>query len=662
MDMAPILVKSAMPPVDPGGGSSMFPAQEPYSTLAEVRNPMNDDPDHAARLEDPKVSGRLQRRVSAILAADVVGFSSLMRQNEERTLEVLDELLGILRHQVDERHGRVFGGAGDSLLAEFSSPVQAVRCAVEAQRIIGQRNASVPHSELMQFRIGINMGEVLVTDDDLQGTSVNLAVRIEGLADPGGIAVSDAVHRQVLGRVSVTFDDMGEQRVKGFSSGVRTYRVGFGDMPPEIGSVSVTAGEGADHDLGITDDLRRLPARPVILVLPFSNLSGDAVQDYFCHGLTQDITTELSRFSSLSIISSTTALAYAGKAVLEAFRDLSARYVLEGSVQKTDERLRINVQFIEAPSDKHIWVKRFDRASSDLFALQDEIIENVVAALALKVEAEERQRAMRKATVNLNAYDAFLKGSYLWLQHSISDETRKSLLDARRWLRKATALDPKYGRAWAWLSLTHMQEWLRAWGGRSALDQAGRLARKAITIDAADYNIHWILAYYYLHSRQFEHALSEYETALSLNPNDANLLAEVAEAWVYSGEPQKGIEMTRQAMRMNPHFSEWYRVDLAWVSYLVKDYELAVHEVQRLSAPNVDAHLILAASSAQLAAAQHNREKASSMTAVAQGALQRALKRRSRWTLSKEHEKAPFRQASDLDHWLDGLRRAGLPE
>ena len=607
MYIAPSSVGALPPSGIRSRGNLLFTTPILCLSLETIGNPLNCDVSHS---EGSDLGKSIERRVCAILAADVVGFSALMRRDEEETLRALKELFATMRLLVDERHGRVFSGAGDSLLAEFPSPIQAVRCAVETQKAIGQRNAGEAEDRQMHLRIGINMGEVIAVEDNLQGNSVNLAVRIEGLADPGGIAISDTVYRHVRYQSAVKFEDMGEQRVRGFTDAVHTYRMAPAEAPANaLASAKVqkddkatlnnTAPNGTAFDAAGGEQSEK----PVIVVLPFSNLSGDPLQDYFCHGLTNDITTELSKFSSLSVVSTTTALAYSSRPirVQDARRDLNARYVLEGSVQRTADRIRINLQFIEAAIDKHVWAKRLDRATADVFSLQDEIIENVVAALALKVEAEERERAMRRATLNLNAYDAFLKGSYLWLLHSNTDETKKTLLDARQWLESATSLDPNYGRAWAWLSLTYIQEWLRSWSGRSALDQAGQLAKKAILIDAGDYNIHWILAYYHLNARHFDLALNEYQLAVSLNPNDANLLAEFGEALVYVGEHDKGLELILQAMRMNPHLSEWYRIDVAWVKYLKKDYDAAISEIYGLANPNTDAQLILAAASAQLA-------------------------------------------------------------
>jgi adenylate cyclase len=612
------------------------------------------------------MGGSLERRTVAILATDVVGFSQLMRQDEEATLAALKELFAVIRQLVEECHGHAFGGAGDSLLAEFSSPVQAVRCAIEIQRRIKLFNSHESKIQV-QMRIGINMGEVIATESGLQGNSVNLAVRLEGLADPGGITMSAAIFRNVKDQITVNFEDLGHHRVRGFPDPIHTYRVRPDDTPSEGRVTPSSVAPPGFGRLSPNAGADIVSARPTIVVLPFSNLSGDPQQEYFCHGLTNDITTELSKFSSLSVVSYVTAFAFRNKnlRIHEVSHELGVRYVLEGSIQKTADRLRINAQLIDAIADRHVWAKRFDREVVDVFLLQDEIVQNVVAAMALKVEAEERERAIRKATVNLNAYDAFLKGSHQWLFHSYVDETRDTLLDARHWFEIATSLDPNYGRAWAWLSLTYIQEWIRAWGGRSSLDQAGKLAKKAVIIDSTDYNNHWILAYFYLNSRQFDLALSEYELATSLNPYDANLLAEFGEAMVYVGEQDKGLDLIQHAMKINPHLSEWYHIDVAWVHYLKTHYQAAINEIAKLALPNADALLILAASHAQVAdqlLAKGMEADATLQKKLAKLALRRAKIGRPRWTINKERQKSPFKREEDLNHWLDGLLKAGLPQ
>jgi TolB-like protein/class 3 adenylate cyclase len=604
----------------------------------------------------------MERRLAAILATDVVGFSRLLARNEEATLAALGDYNAVINQLVSEHHGRVFGGSGDSVLAEFPSPVQAVLCAIAIQRFVAGQNSRQAADLQMRLRIGVNFGEVIEGNDELQGSSINLATRIEGLADPGGIIISEEVHRLAQGHLRTPIEDMGHHRLRGFSEPVRVYRV--------VDAGETQAGPGAaanpveNAESGSLPEAKRTGAaatgrfdsigsrKPVIIVLPFVNHSGDPQQDYFCYGLTDDLTTELSKFSSLSVVSFSTALTYKDSPlhVRDANRDLGVRYILEGGVQRTTDRVRINVQLIEAPEDRHLWAERFERPIADLLVLQDEIIERVVAAMALKLEAAERVQAMKKPTSNLNAYDAFMRGSHLWFFHLSMDETVESLLEARRWLERATALDPNYGRAWAWLALTHVQEWLQSWGGEASLELAVRLAKQAVAIDKDDYHNHWVLAYCYLHSRHFDLALGKYQQAIALNRNDANLLAEFAEALIYVGRHEEGLKLNRQATQMNPNCPEWYRGDVAWVCYLTKNYQAAVSEIEKIDNPNADTLVILAACLAQLDEAR------------TKDVLKQIEARRPNWTLAKERRKSPFKSSADLEHWLGGLRKAGMPE
>ena len=596
----------------------------------------------------------MERRLAAILFADVVGYSRLMERDEAQTLA----LLQVLHHDITEPlaatyNGKIIKFMGDGVMIEFASAVNAVECAVDMQRRACETSAAARPENRLVLRIGINLGDVMAANGDIYGDGVNIAARLEHLAEPGGILLSEDAYRHVHNRLKIDLEDIGPQALKNLAEPVRAYRVA---------GLAAEPSEAARHS-GATGGARR----PVMLVLPFINLSGDGEQEYFCHGLTNDITTELSKFSSLSVVSSTTAFAYKNRPlrVQEASRELGARYVLEGSIQKTPTRVRLNVQLIEASSDRHLWAQRFDRSAEDLFSLQDEVIEHIVAAMALKVEATERALAMRRPTDNLDAYDSYMRGGYMWLLHSLADETRQTLSEARRWLEAARALDPGYARSWAWLSLTYVQEWRQSWAGRTAMETAGKFARQALKIDPDDYQIRWILAYYLLNSRQFDLALSEYETAMSLNRNEANLLAEYAEALVYVGEHGRGLDATQQAIRMNPHSSEWYRADVAWELYLMRDYEHALSELSRIANPNADAGLILAACHGQIAClhdVEHDDNAAATSRQAAKVALRQTRGPRPQWTIAKERQKSPFKKETDLEHWLDGLRKAGLPE
>ena len=597
----------------------------------------------------------MERKLAAVLFADIVGYSRLMERDERHVMRLLqDYRRDVITPLVQTHQGRIVKFMGDGVLVEFASAVNAVSCGYAIQTRINEAGELLPLERRLVMRVGLNLCDVMVVEGDLYGDGVNIAARLQELAEPGGVWLTEEAWRHVHAKLDLAFEDMGSLPLKNLAEPVHVFRVkGLSAESPYSLYPPVSATEGG--------------RKPIILVLPFVNLSGEAEQEYFCHGLTNDITTELSRFSSLSVISSTTAFAYKNRAlrVREAGKQLGANYVLEGSVQKSGARVRLNVQLIDAPGDQHIWAERFERDTADLFVLQDEIIEHVVGAMALKVEATERARAIRAPSDSPGAYDSFMRGAYYWLQHSLTDETRETLDKARHWLEASCRLDPGYARGWAWLALTHIQEWRQSWADQSALDTAGEHAREALRIDPDDYHVRWILAYYLLNARQFDHAMNEYEVAISMNRNEANLLAEYAEALVYCGDIRRGFEVNRQAMRMNPHSSDWYRADLAWMHYLGRDYDQALLELKRLSNPSADARLIEAACHGQIAALRQSADDpgtAAAALAIARRALGRIGPQRPGWTIAKERQKSPFRNDADAEHWLDGLRKAGLPE
>ncbi|MBI2750738.1 MAG: adenylate/guanylate cyclase domain-containing protein, partial [Burkholderiales bacterium] len=341
---------------------------------------------------------RLTRKLAAVVYADVAGYSRLTEQDEEATHRTLGAFLDQCSARIGEYGGRVVHYAGDAILAEFPSVMQALDCAVKTQCELAQRSAGVPQESRLQFRMGINLGEVIVDRGDIYGDGVNVAARLESLADPGGICVSGSVHEQVAGKVDLAFEDMGEQAVKNISKPVRAFRVRLG--APQAAAPGAVAGGAA----------RDRPDKPSIAVLPFNNMSGDPEQEFFADGITEDIITELSRFRELFVISRNSSFKYKGKAVeVQKFaKELGVQYVVEGSVRKAGNRVRITVQLIDAETDRHIWAERFDRELEDIFAIQDQVTSAIVAILPGRVEAATRDRAARKTTDNMAAYECVL--------------------------------------------------------------------------------------------------------------------------------------------------------------------------------------------------------------------------------------------------------------
>jgi adenylate cyclase len=413
---------------------------------------------------------RAERRLAAILAADVAGYSRLMGADEEGTLERLKALRReLFDPTVAEHHGRIVKVAGDGLLVAFSSVVDAVRCAVAVQQAMPARNAGVPEARRIEWRIGINLGDLIVEGDDLYGDGVNIAARIEALADPGGVFVSHTVHDQVRDRLPLVFEDLGEQQLKNIVRPLRVYRVRDAPAP---------AAEGTAPALP-------LPDKPSIAVLPFANLSGDPEQEYFVDGMVEEITTAIARLPWLFVIARNSSFAYKGKSpdLRQVGRELGVRYVLEGSVRKAGNRVRITGQLIDTTTGAHIWADCFEGALDDIFALQDEVASRVVCAIEPKLRQSEIERAKRKPTESLDAYDLYLRA-----QAEYHKYTEGSVGQAIELAKRALAIDPAYAPAAALIGWCLQARSVRGWASVSEVERADavRLARQVIEIGKDD--------------------------------------------------------------------------------------------------------------------------------------------------------------------------------
>jgi adenylate cyclase len=579
------------------------------------------------------------RKLAVILAADVAGYSRLMAADEEGTLatlnvyrEAIDELIG--RH-----HGRIFTTAGDSVMAEFASAVEAVRCAAAMQREIERRNADLPPARRMLFRVGVNLGDVMVAGDNLFGDGVNVAARLEGVAEPGGICISGTVHDQIRNKVDLGFDDLGERWLKHIGYPVRVFgarRDGTEPVPlPERPAKASPT---------------RPSALPSIAVLPFANLAGDPEHDYFADGITEDLITELSRFQELRVIARNSVLIYKSKPVRvqEVGRDLGVRYVLEGSVRKAGGRVRITAQLIDAATGHHLWAERFDRDLADIFELQDEVTGRIVAALAGKLAESERRRARSGQTENLEAYDCVLRGRELWERFTPEDNR-----EARRLYEKAIELDPDYARAYASVAWTYLVEHAERWVSPEdqPLERALEFARRGVMVNPASHSNHLALGQVCLSKGLHDEALEALETAIALNPNDADGYAFLAQALNRAGRPDEAISLIEKAQRLNPAAPHWYTWNLGIAHYLARRYDDAVTALRRGRPLGAMAYRWLAASYAQL-----GRE------ADAKDAAAEYLKRTPDFSLARHLEMLHFQQAADRDHYAEGLRKAGLPE
>src|SRR5690242_20227802 len=468
-----------------------------------------------------------ERRLAAVLAADMVGYSRLMEVDEAGTLARLKtHRLELIDPAIAKNRGHIIKTTGDGLLVEFRSVVDAVSCAAEVQRRMARRNTDVSPARWIQFRIGINLGDVIAEENDIFGDGVNVAARLESLAEPGGIYVSGAVRDQVGDRLDeIAFEDLGDQNVKNIARPIRVFRV---RLQPEV----TIAPQSEDATVTTTS-----PKKPSIAVLPLVNMSGDPEQEFFADGLTEDIITELSRFRDLLVISRNTSSRYKGKAVevKKIAKELAVHYLIEGSVRKVGNRVRVTVQLIDAEGDRHIWADRYDRELADIFAIQDEVTSAVVATLPRRVEAATRERAANKPTENMAAYECVLTGKQL---HHRS--TKRDNAEALVMLERAIKLDPKYAHAHAWMACTLGQSWINGFcEDRDAVwNRVMEELQIALSLDDNDSDVHRILAAVNLTHNDHDKATYHQERALALNPNDDLIVVQQGEVLTWRSEEQ----------------------------------------------------------------------------------------------------------------------------
>ena len=579
----------------------------------------------------------MERKLTAILAADVAGYSRLMAEDEESTLATLRAWRSVVDGLVVSHGGRVFGGAGDSFIAEFPSVVSAACCAVGIHQELGKRNRSFPENRRMHFRIGVNLGEVIVVANDLFGDGVNIAARLSDLAEPGGVCISGSVHDQIEGKSNLTCESLGEQTVKNLPKPLRTYRLQFHPT--------------RERDLGEAA-APKPPDKPSIVVLPFANLSGDPEQSYFSDGITEDLITDLSKVSGLFVIARNSAFAYKGKAVMvnEVIRELGVRYVLEGSVRKAGNRVRITAQLTDGITGRLPWAERYDRDLTDVFAVQDEVTREIVAALQINLTRSESSRLERRSTNNLEAYEYYVRGRQQAWRHGKEANER-----ARALLQRALELDPNFASAHAALAYTHQLDYVNRWHEppELSLELLYELAQKAVALDDDDPDAHFTLGLACLWLRQLDRAIAEAQRALALDPNFANGNALLAMVLHYSGRSQDAFEPLAKGMRLDPHYTDMFLHILGQVHFGLEQYEDAVAALKRriIRNPNTDASRVL--------------------LAAACGHLERVEEARSHWeaavrvnpTYSLEHRRQilPYKDPRDFERIIEGLRKAGLP-
>ncbi len=513
----------------------------------------------------------MQRRLAAILASDMVGYSRLMSADEEGTIarqRVYRQTL--IDPQIGANNGRIVSTAGDGLLAEFGSVVDAVRCATGLQREIAESEASVNEDRRIRYRVGINVGDIVVDGDDILGDGVNVAARLEALAEPGGICISDTVYRSVRGKIDAEFDDLGDQQIKNIADPVRIWRW----RAPYAGQTDATAGvPGASSPL---------PDKPSIAVLPFDNMSGDREQEYFADGMAEDIITELSRMPWFFVIARNSSFTYKGRAVdiKKVGEELGVAYVLEGSVRKAGNRLRINAQLIDTATGNHVWAERFDREVTDVFDIQDEITKAIISAVAPEFLSAEFKKSQYKDPAQLDAWECVMRGRAL-----VWKMGREDGLAARQLFEKAIELSPGRNLGLGDLALVHFLEAFYRWGKEpeESLKKMVSTAEKAVAADDGDPLTLTILAWAYNFSRKWDEALAAAERAIALSPNFAPALGIRGAILACAGEPDLAIPAINEAMRLSPRdwFLPHWLMGLFWAYHELQDYEAGAETARR---------------------------------------------------------------------------------
>lgn len=631
----------------------------------------------------------MERRLAAVLIADVAGYGRLSQADEEGTRARFQATLHeVFEPKITAHHGRLVKTMGDGLLVEFHSVVNALRCAIEIQTIEAARNADIPVNRRLKFRIGINLGDVIVEGDDIQGDGVNIAHRLQGLADEGGIALSAAAHEQVKNKLDIGFEFLGEQRLKNIADPVRVYRVmidstvvgetirgrrfvgRFRRPSAVVGAAIVLLIAGGVAWWGPWQSMIEpastermalpLPDKPSIAVLPFVNMSDDPKQKYFADGITDDLITDLSQVSSLFVISRNSTFTYKEKAVdpKQVAKELGVRYVLEGSVQRAGEQVRINSQLIDTVSGGHIWAERYDGSLSDVFSLQDKVTRSITNALALRLTDEDQQVLGRQETAIPAAYDAFLRGWEQFLR-----ATPEGYREAIPYFEQAIKLDPDYGRAYAALALDYYWSVTKSWHRgvqeitpevAEVINRNLREAEKHPT--STSHQVAGLIAFGW---GTFPAAISEFNAAIALDPSDSWSYAYMARALAFAGRPSEALQYIKTAMRVDPHYPPIFLAFQGLAQFGLEQYEesaASLEQATRLNPDDAAGLLLLAAANGYLG------RKQEAMSAIA---AYDALGRRSgaapvtatfawgTWSLYHRREQ---------DRLYNGLVRAGVPE
>jgi adenylate cyclase len=584
----------------------------------------------------------IKRKLTAILSADVKGYSRLMGEDEEWTLHTLKTYKGMMSGLIQQHRGRVVASPGDNVLAEFASVVDAVQCGVEIQQVLRAKNAMLPENRRVEFRIGINLGDVIEEGEQIYGDGVNIAARLEGLAEAGGICISESAYQQIENKLPLRYDYLGEHEVKNIAKPVRVYKARIEvEVTPSRPPVEVASREKMAFPM---------PDKPSIAVLPFVNMSRDPEQEYFSDGITEEIITALSKVPNLFVISHNSTFTYKGKPVMvkQVSEELGVRYVVEGSVRKAGDKVRITAQLIDALSGHHLWAERYDRDLKDIFALQDEITMKIITALQVELTAGEMAGRIAKGTRNL---DAFIK--YMVAFELFNRLTKEGNAQARKILEEAIALDPEYSRLYMGLAVTHVYD---VWFGMTeypeqSLAQAFELAQKAISLDDSNAAAYSVLGQVYGMKRQYEKAIAECERAVSLDPNSAENLMRLGTVLNYAGRAGEAIPYLQNAIRLNPLPAANYFNMLAFAYRESGQYEKAIEAAKKAlqREPNTQSPYIhMTISYIRLGREEEARASAAEILRV-----------NPRFSLERYGKILPFSQPI-ADHVIEDLRKAGL--
>ena len=561
-----------------------------------------------------------------------------MGESEEVTYSALKEILKNLEASCQVLEGQVIEIRGDGVLALFDSATNAVRFAVEAQDAVERSNEPLPDDRKIKFRIGIHLGEILTDDRGIHGDSVNIAARLESAADPGRIFISSSVYEQVRNRLPFGYEFLGPITLKNVKEPVSVYCV-----RSEVKGVTMAPSLRSKEDR--VD--RRRPEIPSVAILPFEAPGGDESDSWFADGITEDITRNLSKFKNLFVIARGSAFFYKAKAVppQQAARELGVRYITRGTVRRAGSRIRISVELIDVDADRTMWGERYDRNLDDIFAIQDEVTETIVAASAVLIEANERERMRQAAPSSLAAYGYVLKG-----QQHIFKYTRRDNHEAQMLYEQALKSDKRYARASAALSRTLNIDWRYSWSDEpeNVLDTALSYAQNAIELDPTDARGFGELGFVHLYRKEHDSAISAYKRALSLNPNDADLLSDFADALAHAGSNDESIALLERAMRLNPYYPDQYLWHLGGAYYNLKAYDKVVDTILKMNNPT-EGQRVLAASYAQLGLMDFAREIAAKHKAA-----------HPNFSLKHWSTVVPDRLEEDTQHFVEGLKKAGF--